>query len=357
MVHMEYKKIFVDGIMHLGDMIMTASVFPILKKAYPNAEITYLALANLAFVAELLEGVDRVIPYAYQSKGGYLDVYRMGRMLAKENFDLGISLDPRERVTLMKWFARIPVRISLEQAFGWKLGWEKWFYTQDLSFAKPWNYREHKVSESFQTLMRQYVHDEDTKFYPPSLRKSSPADMETARALLDYAPQQHKKVGFCVETTGKAKDWPPEKFAQVADWLVETYDAYIVMTGIKEHEKTVRTIISQMEHADRVVDVVGKTSFTELIALFRQIDMVLTLDTGTTHIAAASGCPVVTIFSNNTPEIYQAAGDKSRAVSARLPCSGKHICIGSKKCSKNDCVDKISVDMVKHEIKSLMETI
>lgn len=126
---MSYNKIFIDGIMHMGDMIMTASVLPVIRKNCPNAKITYLCSANLAFVAELLDGVDEVIPYKYVSGGGYKDVFILGRKLAKRHFDLGISLDPRERVTLMKWFARIPERISMEQGLGWKLGWEKWFYT------------------------------------------------------------------------------------------------------------------------------------------------------------------------------------------------------------------------------------
>lgn len=90
---MTYKNIFVDGIMHMGDMIMTASVFPVLRKHCPEARITYLCSANLAFVAKLLEGVDEVIPYSYASGGGYGDVWRIGRQLSHCHFDLGISLD------------------------------------------------------------------------------------------------------------------------------------------------------------------------------------------------------------------------------------------------------------------------
>ena len=86
---MTYKNIFVDGIMHMGDMIMTATVFPVLRKHCPEARITYLCSANLAFVAELLEGVDEVIPYSYTSGGGYGDVWKIGRQLAKRHFDHG----------------------------------------------------------------------------------------------------------------------------------------------------------------------------------------------------------------------------------------------------------------------------
>lgn len=351
------KKIFVDGIMHLGDMIMTASVFPVLKKAYPNAEVTYLASANLAFVAEALEGVDRVVPYAYQSKGGYWDVYRMGKKLEKEHFDIGISLDPRERVTFMKWFARIPIRISLEQALGWKLGWEKWFYTHDLSFEQEWNWRRHRMGESFQVLMRKFVQDKDSQFIIPEFKKSSEEVMKSVKQMMRIYPESKLKIAFCVETINRDKDWPAEKFSIIADWLIETYKASIIMTGVASHSAKVQEIISSMKYKNFVINMVGKTSFLELIALFRQTDMVLTLDTGTTHIASAAGCPVVTIFSHGSPEIYQGAGEKTRAVSAHLPCSGKHICIGPAKCTKRDCIDAVTVEMVKKEISSLMGTI
>lgn len=51
----------------------------------------------------------------------------MGKVLRNYNFDIGISLDSHERVTLMEWFAHIPIRISMEQALVWKLGWESGF--------------------------------------------------------------------------------------------------------------------------------------------------------------------------------------------------------------------------------------
>ena len=96
------KKIFLDGIMHLGDVITAASVIPVLKEQYPHSEIHYLVKDSVALPASLICGVDRVIPYTYQSGRGALDVIRMGKKLSQEGYDLGISLDPRERVTLMK---------------------------------------------------------------------------------------------------------------------------------------------------------------------------------------------------------------------------------------------------------------
>lgn len=351
---MSHTKIFIDGIMHLGDMIMSSSVIPVLKKTYPDSEIVYLAAANLAYVATFFEGIDEVIPYSYQSKGGYMDVYQMGKKLREYHFDIGISLDPRERVTLMKWFAQIPVRISMEQALGWKLGWEKWFYTHDLSFADNWNYREHRMAESYQHLLCQYTKESDMEFVSPAFRPSLPNEVAYVDNLLKHVKLSRKKVAFCVETTSKLRDWPAEKFAVIADWLIETHNSTIVMTGIPSHADKVKTILSHMKHPEYCVDAVGKTSFGELIALFRRMDLVFTLDTGTTHIAGAAGCPVVTVFTHSSPEIYRSSGKYAGVVSASLPCSGKHVCIGEDRCSNHDCVELVTIPMVQKELSRII---
>lgn len=350
-----YNNIFIDGIMHMGDMIMTASVMPVLRKHCPDAHITYLCSANLAFVANLLEGLDEVIPYSYRSKGGYMDVYHLGKKLGERHFDLGISLDPRERVTLMKWFAHIPERISLEQALGWKLGWERLFYTRDLALPKGWSYQEHSMAASFQQLMREFFNDPATDFDPVRLKPAPAEDQAWAAQLLQKEQPRGKKVALCIQTTSRTKDWPVAKFSAVCDWLVETYDATLFLTGIPSHEERGKAILQGMEHKERMVDLIGVTTFTQLVGLLEKMDLLLTLDTGTAHVAAASGCPVVTIFTFNSPVIYRAPGRFCEGVSGNLPCSGKHICIGPSRCPKNDCVEAVTVPMVQAAIQKIFQ--
>lgn len=349
---MSYKNIFLDGIMHMGDMIMTASVLPVIRKNCPDARITYLCSANLAFVAKRLKGIDQVIPYSYQSKGGYMDVYHLGRKLAKQHFDLGISLDPRERVTLMKWFARIPERLSMEKALGWNLGWEKYFYTQDLELPEGWKYQEHSMASSFQQMMRKFFHDPDTDFIPPRLKSSNQEDSAWANKLLQGT--KRKKVALCIQTTSQAKDWPAEKFSQICDWLIDTYDARLYLTGVSSHKDKGKKILLGMKHTEKITDLIGNTTFGQLIALLEKMDLLLSLDTGTAHIGAASGCPVVTIFTHNSPIIYKASGLHCETVSANLPCSGKHVCIGPTRCPETKCVDGVSVTMVQEKVRLVL---
>lgn len=352
------KKILVDGIMHLGDMMISASVFPILRKHYPNAEIVYLTTANLAPAAALIEGVDRVIPYEYKSGGGVKGVWDMARKLRKEQFDIGISLDPRERVTLMKWLAGIPLRVTLEEALGWQLKWERWFYHQDISLS-GWDVRNHLMSESFQEAMRRFCHDDDRNFLRPKLK---PSDANTKLKVKQLISDAHVCGGgavvFCVSTTGDKirKDWPAECFAELSDRLIED-GMQVIFTGVNTHQKKIEKIIGMMKKSENVLNLAGRTSLAELAELFRQVDMLISLDTGTAHFAAAAGCGVVTIFSCNSPEVYGAAAKFSRTVSAHVPCSGKYVCMEPGNCDKDDCYRLITVDMVYDTAKELLSEV
>jgi heptosyltransferase-2 len=354
---MAKEKIFIDGLMHLGDIILTSSAVREIKKMRPQSEITYFSTSNMKDVVSLLPDVDRFIPYDYVSKGGVAQAFQVASQLRKEHYDLGISLDPRERVTLIKWLAGIPRRISAERALGWELKWERLFYTDDLRLD-GWNYQEHRMAESFYEIFRRFFHDTDGTYLPPVFKPSAKADLQAVEDMLQQAFHAQgiapaKRVAFCVQTTNERKDWRPERFAKLADRLIERCQAAIILTGIPSHAARARQVLDHMKHPEYAVDLIGKTTFLQAVALCRKIDLYVTLDTGNTHIAAAAGCPVVTIFSYNSPAIYGGSSENCRTVSAGLPCSGKHICNHPRECPKTDCFDFVTVDQVWDAIQSL----
>lgn len=350
------KKIFVDGIMHLGDMMIASSVFPVLRREYPKAEIHFLVTENLAAAASLIEGVDVVIPYAYKSGGGVKGVFKMAKKLKAEKYDIGISVDPRERVTLMKWLAEIPIRVTLEEALGWKLGWERLFYTTDVSLA-GWDVKNKLMSESFQVAMRRYLGVKDEEFLYPTLKPSSDAAIAKATELLSPLKETRGVISFCVVTSGdnRRKDWPAKRFAELCNLFVK--EGYgVVFTGISEHTSVIEEIIKDISDKNSALNIGGKTNIEELVAVFRASELFITLDTGSAHLAAAAGVRTLTIFSFNSPEIYGAAGKYTKTVSANVPCAGKYRCFDRKNCQKDDCFMKITVDMVKNAADELLQT-
>ena len=71
----------------------------------------------------------------------------------------------------------------------------------------------------------------------------------------------------------------------------------------------------------RHVNLVGKTSLTELIACLQGCSLLLTNDTGTMHLAAALGVPTVTIFGSTEPILTGPLGDHHRIIRQHVACS------------------------------------
>ena len=116
--------------------------------------------------------------------------------------------------------------------------------------------------------------------------------------------------------------WPVESFAKIGDALGRAFDARIVLTGTAEERAVIDEIASRMStpHAN----IAGSTSLRELAAVLKRSALVVALDSGPMHIAAAVGAPTVGIFALKTdlPRRWQPLGPRVALVEPSYPCPG-----------------------------------
>jgi 3-deoxy-D-manno-octulosonic-acid transferase/heptosyltransferase-1 len=92
------------------------------------------------------------------------------------------------------------------------------------------------------------------------------------------------------------RNWRPERFAAVADYLVEHHDLDVVLTGVDSDAVYNASIISSMLHLERAHNAAGSFSLTDLPAFYERAQLMITVDTGPMHIAAAMQTPIVALF-------------------------------------------------------------
>ncbi|MDY6822907.1 MAG: lipopolysaccharide heptosyltransferase I [Thermodesulfobacteriota bacterium] len=136
------------------------------------------------------------------------------------------------------------------------------------------------------------------------------------------------------------KLWTTEKFARLADRLIEYHDTAVVFTGGPEDAGAIEEIRLLMDHP--ALNIAGQTGLGELAALYGQVDMVVTTDTGPMHIAAAMKAPVVAIFGPTAPWRTGPFGTNKRVVQTGLDCSP---CF-KRNCTTRQCMTAITVDQV-----------
>ena len=147
-------------------------------------------------------------------------------------------------------------------------------------------------------------------------------------------------------TTWTTKHWNKDNWKTLIPKLSEKYT--LVFTGT-EKDKELISYISE----DKYLNLAGKTNLEELQELLSRAELVISMDSGTTHLAWATQKPkIVSIFCSTPETLYAPIGDKYISVSAKEHCSPCH----RKKCPKstNECTNYPTIDEVYNAIETLL---
>lgn len=153
---------------------------------------------------------------------------------------------------------------------------------------------------------------------------------------------------------GLSKCWPAERFAQLADWLVDTCNARVVVSvSSSPAEKKIARDICNLSSYELLNLAERPVSLGELKALFSVAELVITNDTGPRHIAIALGRKVVTLFGPNDPAWTDTNYEKEIQIVGNVPCSPcvKPVC----RMREHFCMKSISIEMVCKAARELIE--
>ena len=125
---------------------------------------------------------------------------------------------------------------------------------------------------------------------------------------------------------GPAKRWPVEKFIAAAQEIQQRTNCVWLIFGGKGDAAVGNhgSNPPSRNPPSRHLNLAGKTSLRELMALLKLCRVLLTNDTGPMHVAAALGTPVVVPFGSTSPELTGPGlpGDpRHRLLKSDAPCS------------------------------------
>ncbi|MBI3599708.1 MAG: glycosyltransferase family 9 protein, partial [Nitrospinae bacterium] len=156
-------------------------------------------------------------------------------------------------------------------------------------------------------------------------------------------------VGIHPGSGGSARNWKPEKYAELADKIIDKTGAVIFVTGGTGEEELLDRIVSSVK--GKVVKYISYDGLKELSAVIKRFNVMVGSSTGPIHIATAVGTPVVSIYCPIfvcQPKRWGPIGEKDIAIVPDVPFCKK--CV-FEKCKYYDCMDRISVDRVFEEVE------
>lgn len=143
-----------------------------------------------------------------------------------------------------------------------------------------------------------------------------PEAVARAEALLAEAGRP--RVVLHPSARWPTKLWEAEGFARVGDALARRAGASIILTGGPGDRATAAVAASMRA---KPLDLTGRLGLKELAAILARADLMVAVDSGPMHIAAALGTPLVALFGPSDPRRTGPYGGRAAILREDLPCA------------------------------------
>lgn len=286
------RRIAVFRALALGDLLCATPAFRALRRRFPAAEITLIALPWAEELARRLETLDRFLPFPGWPgiREAAADPARIEAFLSAARatgYDLAIQLHGSGSVS-----NGFVAALGAATTIGYRDGGD-----DRLTHTLPWREDEH---ETVRWLRLVALLGADPTPAPPAFPLLPPDEAGAAELLRGLPPGDGPVVALHAGGSDAAKRWPPACFAALGRLLREEFAARLVLTGAAAEAPLTTEIRSALGPA--ALDLAGRTDLGALAATLRRVDLLVTNDTGASHLAAATGTPSVVLFGPTRPD-------------------------------------------------------
>jgi heptosyltransferase-2/heptosyltransferase-3 len=359
---------------HLGDLLLATPVLATLRQRIPAARLTALVGPWSRMVLQRNPDVDVLLtcpfpgferrPADQRPKTNdrralvrtywtlvarvlslvrpYLLLLRYALLLRASRYDLAIvGRDDHWWGAALAQLAGVP----------WRVGYAVPECRPFLSSALPWNPHDHVTRQGLALVEAAAIQSAVGSRQPsspiphPSARfDPSVDDITWAEAWIQaqgLGPHE-RLVVIHPGTGGPAKLWFPERWAAVADAL-QAAGARPVLTGGPGEEMLVAQVVAQMSAP--ALALAGRTTVGQLAALLRRAVLVLGVDSGPLHLAAAQGVATLHLYGPGDDARFGPWGDPRRHAVLRAelwcsPCGVFEAC--PRALARPECMERIA---------------
>jgi len=316
----------------LGDAVMSVPAVRTIKNGRPDVHVTIAAPDKIAAMWKLIPEVNAIIALPEDS---LLSVVRLLRR--QMPFDVAILFPNSLRVALETSLSGIPRRV------GYRGHWRSWLVNQIVREPRKPSPLEH---HSLRFLRIAGECGAETA----NVERPTPNAQHPTGNQLSTVHYQPPKLGICPGAEyGPAKRWLSERFAEAAAKITAQSSAHWILFGTKNDAAIGEQIASAI--GDHCVNRIGQTTLDQLIAELRQCRLLLTNDTGTMHLAALLGVPVVAIFGSTEPRLTVPLGNGHIVLRHHVECSPCFL----RECPIDfRCMKAVSADEVARAVLSML---
>ncbi len=307
----------------LGDVIQTLPALALLKRELPFAEMDWVVEERNAQLLLHHPYINQLLIFKKSYFTAPEKLFKFIQNLRSKKYTAVIDFQGLLKSALITFFARSKYKIGFSNhregsPFFYNIKFSP--YPPDLHAVKRYLLLA-KKSLLFLNTGKEIEPEEETIPRNIPLPESAPKFFESKKPFLILIPSAR----------WKSKLWPFEyweKFLVLSEDLREVLDFYFV--GGKEEE--LKSFTEEMSRKYKgVISWVGKTSLTELAYLMKRCKAVISVDTGTMHLASLLNKPIIALFGPTSEQRTGPWSEKFLVLKENLPCQP---------CFKRDCATK-----------------
>lgn len=311
----------------IGDLLHTFPALKALRKKFPAAHVTVVVSPGLDTLVQGTPVADRVQLFDKAMLKRSLKAFvEYGLRLRHEHYDLFIDMQPSLRSMVLR-------RLS---------GARQVLVYRKQRKPGAGERRLHAAENFLETLrplgIGSSVDSIELEVAPGILTHID--SFLKARNIVDGRPLI--ALNCSVGAARPARNWFPERFALLADRLIDERHAQVIFVGGDEDRELVRRVLADMKN--EAVSAAGELSITESAALLARCRCLVSADTGPLHLATAVQTPVVGLYGSTDPRRTGPIGRGHEVIIKGLsciPCGEKHCPLGTRACMADITVDEV----------------
>lgn len=278
----------------IGDVCHAVATVQAIQRHYPAAHITWIVGKVEAMLLANLPGIELVV---FDKNLGLQAFGDLKNKLKGRKFDVLLHMQVALRANIAS------LAINAKRKIGFDKARSKELHSLFMRERVAPQSQAH-VLENFAGFARHIgvpfltTANEKPSWHMPLAE----ADIQWAKNLFKpYREQGQQRLLVISPAASKAeRNWLPERYAAIADYATDQGFQVVLCGGPSTMETELRDNILKHTQAN-ILDVVGKTSLKQLLALLQQASLVIAPDTGPTHMAVTVGTPVIGLYGHSNP--------------------------------------------------------
>ncbi len=270
-------KILIVKLSSLGDLIHALPAVNLIRKHLPEAQIDWVCYKSYSAILQNIDSINNVIELKSKTLS---DLFELGTQIRASKYDYVIDLQGLIKTGLLSFYSGAKV-------FGFSSPREKLaasFYLHKLNAPATLENTKHIVLQNLdlakfflEKVMQQKIHIDEIEFF-------------TTVESIVLTGLHHKYARVCLipSTTWESKLWTVEYWLELINHLKNVFSSEIYILGTMADMPNIEPIVSQLRVPFHLVT---NKKLTELPEFFAEMDLVVGVDTGPLHIAAATLYP------------------------------------------------------------------